>query len=133
MKYLLDTDICIFLIRGKHQELLQRLAGYDNDTVAISTITLAELEFGAANSANPDRNRTALYLFASAFVQLPFNTTDAYHYGLVRAYLSKMGSVIGPYDMQIASQALNRGISLVTHNTREFDRVPGLELDDWVG
>lgn len=130
---LLDTDICIFLIRGKNPELLQRLAEYDNDTVAISTITLAELEFGVANSVHPDRNRTALYLFASAFVQMPFTTVDAYHYGLIRAYLSKKGSVIGPYDMQIAAQALNRGITLVTHNTREFERVPGLEVVDWVG
>jgi tRNA(fMet)-specific endonuclease VapC len=112
---------------------LQRLAEYDNDTVAISTITLAELEFGVANSADPDRNRTALYLFASAFVQLPFTTVDAYHYGLIRAYLSKKGSVIGPYDMQIAAQALCRGMTMVTHNTREFERVPGLEVVDWVG
>jgi len=130
---LLDTDICIFMIRGKNTELLQRLAEYDNDTVAISTVTLAELEFGAANSANPDRNRTALYLFASAFVQMPFNTVDAYHYGLVRAYLTKKGCVIGPYDMQIAAQALSRGMTLISHNTREFKRVPGLELEDWVG
>jgi len=89
---------------------------------------LAELEYGAANSRYPDRNHLAVSLFASAFEVLPFDSRHARTYGEIRTYLNKKGMVIDPHDLQISSQALYHSMTLVTRNTREFSRIPGLVM-----
>jgi len=125
---LLDTDICIDIIRRRDAMLVDRLLAEEGTSLAISAITLAELEYGAANSRNPDRNHLAVSLFASAFEVLPFDSRHARTYGEIRTYLNKKGMVIGPHDLQIASQALHHSMTLVTRNTREFGSVPGLAV-----
>jgi len=125
--YLLDTDICIFMIRGKHPQLIEKIEALPAEKVFLSAVTHAELEFGVANSRDPERNRTALELFVSAFEILPFETIHARIYGEIRAYLSRRGTPIGPYDLQIAAQALTHDYCLITNNIAEFSRIPGLK------
>jgi len=125
---LLDTDICIEIIRRRDASLVDRFLAEEGTTLAISATTLSELEYGAANSRNPDRNHLAVSLFASAFEVLPFDSRHARTYGEIRTYLNKKGMMIGPHELQIASQALHHSITLVTRNTREFSRIPGLVL-----
>jgi tRNA(fMet)-specific endonuclease VapC len=98
----------------------------------LSSISLAELEYGVSKSSNRDKNRSALLHFASAFDLLDFNDIDAEAFGVIRADLERKGQIIGPYDMQIASQALTRNLILVTNNTAEFERIPGLKLENWI-
>jgi tRNA(fMet)-specific endonuclease VapC len=128
--YLLDTDICIFMIRGKHPQLVEKIEALPAEKVFLSSVTHAELEFGVANSRDPDRNRTALELFASGFEILPFDTTHARIYGEIRAYLSRRGTPIGPYDLQIAAQALTHDYYLITNNISEFSRIPELKTEE---
>jgi tRNA(fMet)-specific endonuclease VapC len=125
---LLDTDICIDIIRRRDVSLVDRFLAEEGTTLAISAITLAELEYGAANSRNPDRNHLAVSLFASAFEVLPFDSRHTRTYGEIRTYLNKKGMMIGPHDLQIASQALYQSMTLVTRNTRVFSRIPGLVI-----
>jgi len=125
---LLDTDICIDIIRRRDVSLVDRFLAEEGTSLAISAITLADLEYGAANSRNPDRNHLAVSLFASAFEVLSFDSRHTHTYGEIRTYLNKKGIVIGPNDLQIASQALFHSMTLVTRNTREFSRIPGLVL-----
>lgn len=123
---LLDTDICIDIIRGRDTALIDRLATAEDAVLAISSITLAELEFGAANSSDPERNHLAVTLFASAFDIVPFDSRHARTCGEIRTYLSRKGMMIGPHDLQIAAQALSEGMMVMTRNMREFSRIPGL-------
>ena len=132
MKYLFDTNICIDVIRRRPVSLLQRMLGADLEEIGISTITLAELQFGAAKSALPERNRIALIEFLTPFEILDFDQAAADVYGKIRADLEKRGSVIGPMDMLIAAQARSRDLILVTNNTREFRRIHDLKLENWV-
>jgi tRNA(fMet)-specific endonuclease VapC len=132
MKILLDTDTCIELIRRRAPGVLRRLKRYAPGDVVISSITLAELAFGVSKSAQPDKNRAALDEFASAFVVAPFDEPAANCYGPVRAALQQSGNAIGSLDMLIASHALSLEVVLVTHNVREFSRVRGLPVVDWV-
>lgn len=127
---LLDTDICIDIIRGRDASLLEQITTSEDASIALSAVTLAELEFGAANSRDPERNHVAVTLFASAFEVVPFDSHHARIYGEIRTYLNKKGMMIGPHGLQIASQALCHGMTLMTRNTREFSRIPGLELLD---
>jgi tRNA(fMet)-specific endonuclease VapC len=89
------------------------------------------LEFGVAKSLYPEHNRELLYGFLSPFEIIPFSELDVENFGNIRAYLHKKGTPIGPYDLQIAAQCLSRDICLVTNNTKEFERVPGLRIEDW--
>jgi tRNA(fMet)-specific endonuclease VapC len=130
--YLLDTDICIYLINRKFPDLNNRVYSCVFDSIAISSITLAELEYGAALSSYPERNRETLLLFAKYFDIIPFDHGDAAYFGLIRALLRRSGTPIGPYDLQIASQCLQRDMTLITNNIREFSRVPDLKLEDWL-
>ncbi|MBZ5536272.1 MAG: type II toxin-antitoxin system VapC family toxin [Acidobacteriia bacterium] len=132
MKYLFDTNICIDVIRRRPVSLLQRMLGADLEEIGISTITLAELQFGAAKSAFPERNRIALIEFLTPFEILDFDQAAAGDYGKIRADLERRGSVIGPMDMLIAAQARSRDLILVTNNTREFRRIHDLKVENWV-
>jgi tRNA(fMet)-specific endonuclease VapC len=129
--YLLDTNMCIFAL--KHiPSVLTALESKKHERLTISSITLAELEFGICNSQAPEKNRNALIAFLPVVEVLPFDESAAAEYGRIRAGLQKRGCVIGLMDMLIASHAKSAGLILVTNNTGEFERVAGLDLEDWL-
>lgn len=131
IRHLLDTNACIELIRKRSQEVLARLKACPVGSVGISSITLAELYYGVARSAFPDRNRIALTQFCAPLEIVAFDDLAAAAYGRVRADLEEAGSPIGPLDTLIASHALSEGVVLVTDNDREFRRVRGLAVENW--
>jgi len=130
--YLLDTNICIYIINKSPKQLVDRIKKLKVQQVKLSSISLAELEYGVSKSSSREKNRKALIHFASAFDIVDFDDNDAEVYGLIRAKLEKKGQVIGPYDMQIAAQAITRDLILATNNTEEFARIPNLKLENWV-
>jgi tRNA(fMet)-specific endonuclease VapC len=132
MIYLLDTNICIYIIRNRPPQVIDRIKSCGVGDVAVSAITLAELEYGAAKSSRPDQNREALLVFASPLEILPFDDNAALHYGDIRTYLERLGQPIGAKDMLIAAHARSIPLTLVTNNTREFSRVPNLLVENWV-
>jgi tRNA(fMet)-specific endonuclease VapC len=132
MKWLLDTNTCIAIIRRQPESALKRLRGKAIGQVGLSSITLAELEFGAAKSQRSGQARLALVEFLLPLEVGPFDEAAAAAYGTLRAALEKKGRPIGPLDTLIAAHALALGAVLVSHNTREFARVPGLAVEDWV-
>lgn len=131
MTYMLDTNICIYAMKNRPEKVLERLKRELNNGICVSSITLAELEYGMKNSSNPAKNEQSLLKFLFPLSVLPFGTTAASEYGEIRAYLQKRGTLIGPLDMLIAGHARAEGLILVTNNVREFERVPGLELGNW--
>ena len=133
MIYLLDTNICIDLIRRRPARVLIELQHCSPGDVGMSAITLAELEFGIYKSRTPDQNKLALAEFAAPLEILPFDDLAAARYGELRALLERKGQPIGSMDMLIAAHALSRGLTLVTNNEREFRRVPGLRITNWDG
>ena len=130
--YLLDTNICIYLMKKKFPILQSRIEAESLFNIALSSVTVAELEYGIAKSKFPEKNRELLYGFLSPFEIIPFSELDAENFGYIRAYLNKKGTPIGPYDLQIASQCLTRNFCLVTNNVKEFERVPKLIIENWV-
>ena len=131
MKYLLDTNICVFVIRKKSKHALQRLRQHPAGVVGISTITLAELRYGADKSQDPPKNHAALNAFLAPLEVVEFNAQAAGQYGSIRADLEKRGLPIGPLDTLIAAHAQSLGLTLVTNNLSEFNRVSGLAVEDW--
>ena len=129
--YLLDTNICIYAINGQHPSLTKNLLTIPPDEIAVSSITVGELEYGAAKSHWGDRTRQTMYAFLSNFTVIPFDNEDAACFGNLRAALAQAGTPIGAYDVMIAAQGLTKGLTVVTHNTGEFPQVPGLKLADW--
>ncbi len=129
--YLLDTNICIFIKNGKPLQVLQRLRQAIKEKVYLSSITLAELQYGVYNSQNIEKNRISLTQFIAPFSLLNFDDDDAEEFGRIRSYLKRSGSLIGPYDMLIAAQAISKNLILVTNNTAEFSRIQNLKLEDW--
>ena len=132
MTYMLDTNICIYAIKNKPEKVLQRFKKELNNGICISSITLAELEYGIKNSSNPAKNEQSLLKFLLPLSILPFGPAAASEYGEIRAYLKKHGKPIGSLDMLIAGHAKAEGLILVTNNVREFERVPELKLENWV-
>ena len=130
--YLLDTNICIYAIKGKYPDIAKKLLSIRPEEIKVSAVTVMELEYGAAKSKWGDRSREAMRAFLAAFEVLPFTEQDASLCGLLRAKLAVEGTPIGAYDIMIASQGITRGLTVVTHNTGEFQRVPGIGLEDWV-
>ncbi len=130
--FLLDTNICILLMKNKYPAATQKLLSSDPKDISISSITVYELEYGAAKSKWPERNRNNVSLFLAPFTIIPFDGGDAIVAGEIRQLLEKLGTPIGPYDVQIAAQGLARGFTVVTHNIGEFSRVPNLQVIDWV-
>ena len=131
MKYLLDTNICIFVIRRRPPSVLGRFQQHPPDDVAISSVTLAELRYGADKSTRPQQNHAALDAFLVPLSVVDFDSRAADHYGKVRADLEQRGTPIGPLDTMIAAHSLSLGVTLVTSNTSEFSRVRGLNVEDW--
>ena len=130
--YLLDTNICVYLMKGTYPLMTEKVFSYDPAVMAISSITVFELEYGAAKSRWGEKTRHKLDMFLAPFTILPFDSADAIIAGRIRGHLEQRGTLIGPYDIQIAAQGLSRSLTVITHNTEEFRRVPNLALEDWV-
>ena len=130
--YLLDTNTCIYFMKNTYPRLTQRLLSHDPSELLISSLTVLELEYGAEKSNWGDRTRQKMAMFLAPFTILPFETNDAISAARIRAYLERHGIIISAYDIQIAAQGLSRGLTVVTHNTGEFNRIPELKLEDWV-
>ncbi len=131
MKYMLDTNICMYIIKKKPLHVFRLFNALKVDDVCISAITLAELQYGVYKSLLPERNKLALASFLAPITILPFSNGASAFYGSIRAYLEKRGEIIGAYDLLIAAHALSERIILVTNNTKEFSRVPNLALENW--
>ncbi len=129
--YLLDTNACIRFLRDARSNVAQRLAQVPYHEVVLCSIVKAELYYGVQRSAQPGHSLQTLTAFTEHFVSLPFDDQAAEIYGRLRAHLAQQGMLIGPNDMFIAATALAHQVTLVTHNTREFSRVPGLSIVDW--
>jgi len=130
--YLLDTNICIYIIKKKPVDVLKTVKTKSKKDIYISSITVAELEYGVAKSRFPEKNKIALIGFLSIFTILPFDDADAVEYGIMRAELEKKGKIIGPMDLLLAAQAKKKRLIIVTNNTREFERLEGLKIENWV-
>jgi tRNA(fMet)-specific endonuclease VapC len=131
MKWMLDTDTCIAIIKGKPTSVLRKLRGKSVGQVGISSITLGELAFGAAKSSRREEAHAALSEFLLALEIASFDSDAATSYGQLGASLEKRGTPIGPLDTLIGAHAVALDAILVTHNTREFSRIDTLRLDDW--
>lgn len=129
--YLLDTNTCIFIKNRKPVHVLERLRTSLDKGVFLSSISVAEMQYGVYNSSNIEKNRIALTEFLAPFEILNFDDADAELFGRLRADLKSKGTIIGAYDMLIAAQAIARNLILVTNNTGEFKRIIGLKLEDW--
>ena len=131
LKYMHDTNICIYAIKNKPIEVIKNFLEHDPNEICISSITYAELMHGVEKSQLADRNRAAIMFFISTIDILDFDVYAADVYGKIRADLERKGTPIGPLDMLIAAHAKAEKLIIVTNNTREFLRVDGLEVEDW--
>jgi len=132
MKYLLDTNICIYIIKNQYTEIVHRIESVGVDNIGVSSITVAEMEFGIAKSSNPKQAESKLYEFLVPFEIYDFNASSARHYGRIRAELTKNGTPIGPMDMLIASIAMANDMTIVTNNVKEFERIGELQIENWI-
>jgi tRNA(fMet)-specific endonuclease VapC len=132
MKYLLDTNICIYLIKQQPREVLEKFQELTPGEVAISTVTVAEMAYGVRKSQHQMKNQAALEAFLAPLEMVDFDYKAADYYGAIRAELEVKGKPIGAYDLMIAAQALSLDLTLVTNNEREFRRIPGLFIENWV-
>ena len=129
---LLDTNICIHIIKRKPTSVIQHFQQYQPGDIGISAITLAEMQFGVAKSKAQQRNQEALDEFLISLEILPFSEAATHAYGQIRADLERQGGGLGANDLLIAAHAFSLSALLVTNNTREFERVPGLQIANWV-
>ena len=132
MKWMLDTDTCIAIIKRQPETVIKKLRGKSIGQVGVSSVTLSELAFGSEASARPDQNLEALREFLLPLEIAPYDETSAFQYGSVRTRLKKKGRPIGALDTMIAAHALALDVTLVTHNTKEFGQVEELRLEDWL-
>jgi len=132
VKYLLDTNTCIYIINKKPPSAVKHIRSKQPDEVSVSTITIAELEYGVYRSKHVDQNRIALLEFLVPFVILDFDHSAAAVYGSIRATLERKGTPIGPMDLLLAAQAMSQQLILVTNNEREFRRVAELQIENWI-
>lgn len=131
LKYLLDTNIVIYVIKNRPLSVLKTF-NRNQGRMAISSITLAELAHGVEKSSNPARNMSVVEDFVSRLEVLPYDERAAWHYGLIRTALERQGTPIGVNDNHIAGHARSLGLVVVTNNLREFERVPGISVENWV-
>lgn len=130
-KYLLDTNILIYTIKNRPEQV-RKIFNQHAGQMAISTITQGELTFGAERSIQPEKNLADIEGLIARLLVLDFDSEAANHFGQIRAELYSQGQPIGPYDMMIAGHTRSKGLILVTNNTKEFERVHGLRLENWV-
>lgn len=131
MKYMLDTNICIYIIKKRSENVIKRFKSYLIGDICISSITLAELMYGVHKSQHQQKNKMALEEFILPLDIMPFDEEVASHYGYIRAFLEKKGTPIGALDLMIAAHAQQLNSILVTNNKKEFIRVPKLKIEDW--
>ena len=132
MTYLLDTDICIYIIKNRFVGLIKKLRRVGIENVGISAVTVAELEYGVSNSDRSGESRARLYEFMVPFAFIDFDLNAARQYGKIRKELKDLGQPIGPMDTLIAAIAMAHGQILVTNNGKEFGKVPGLKTENWI-
>ncbi len=132
-KVMLDTNICIYLIKNKPIEVKEKFNVYEVGEICISSITVSELYYGVHKSQMVERNLQALALFLAPLNIVDYDEKAAIEYGKIRSDLESIGKTIGSLDMLIAAHAKSMGVTLVTNNTKEFERVHGLKLENWVG
>ncbi len=132
MKLMLDTNICIAIIKQKPKDILEKFSAYQVGDICISSVTLAELRYGVAKSQYQDKNQAGLDEFILPLEVPSFDEAAAIYYGTLRAALEKKGAPIGSLDTLIAAHALSLNLTLVTNNTKEFNRIPSLKLIDWI-
>ncbi|MBX7046912.1 MAG: type II toxin-antitoxin system VapC family toxin [Ignavibacteria bacterium] len=131
MKYLLDTNICIYTINKKNEALMNKLSEIQISDMMISSLTVAELYYGVEKSIKKNENLSSLNYFLLPFDIINFDSSDAMVYGRIRNELRKAGTPIGSNDLLIASQAISRDLILVSNNEKEFQRVPNIKLESW--
>ncbi len=131
MKYLLDTNTCVEYLRGKNPHILNRFIACPPTDIALCSVVVGELLYGAERSSQPVVEVVKVDTFVNRFLSLPFDDHSARVFGRVRADLATRGCQIGPYDTMIAAIALVHSLTVVTHNTKEFGRIGGLPLQDW--
>ena len=131
LKFMLDTNIVIYTMKNRPQQVRETF-NRRHGQLCVSVVTVGELVFGAERSARPERNLADVEAFLARLDVLPFDGPAATHFGQLRAELYGAGKPIGPYDMMIAGHARSQGLILITNNTKEFDRVAGLRIDNWV-
>lgn len=131
MTYMLDTNICIFAIKQKPENVIRNILAHDPDELCISSITYAELMHGVEKSQLVEKNRLAMMMFLSPFTVLEFDSKAAEEYGRIRTRLERRGTPIGTMDNLIAGHAMSQGLTVVTNNTREYARIDGLQVEDW--
>ncbi len=131
MQYLLDTNICVMYLNGRSKSVRQWLKEQSSDDIAVCSVVKAELFYGAQRSNNPQKTLAKQKQFLQAFISLLFDDEAAKVYAKIRATLAAAGTPIGPNDLQIAAIALVNELTLVTHNTKEFERVLSLPVVDW--
>lgn len=133
MKYMLDTNICIYLIKKKPENVLKKFKSFNLGDICISSITFSELMYGVEKSQHHQKNKTALEEFTLPLDIMPFDDQSARHYGHIRAHLEKEGTIsISALNLMIAAHAQSTNSILVTNNVKEFVRVPKLKIEDWV-
>ncbi len=132
MMYMLDTNICIYIIKQKPKSVIDKFKKMKNVNICISSITYSELLYGAEKSSNIAKNLLALTMFLSNIEILSYDESASIDYGIIRSKLEKQGKIIGPLDMLIAAHAKSLNITLVSNNLKEFERVDGLKLENWV-
>jgi tRNA(fMet)-specific endonuclease VapC len=131
MRYLLDTNACIRYLNGRSESLRQQIISKNPNDIVLCSVVKAELFYGARKSQHPQRSLQKQQIFVNRFVSLPFDDKAAEEYSLIRAELEQAGTPIGPNDLMIAAIALANNVTLITHNTQEFGRVTGLQIEDW--
>lgn len=132
MNYLIDTNICIYIMNQRPPEIIDKCRQLAPGDIAVSAITVSELQYGAAKSSNPSKNQARIDEFLVPFEILPYDMKVAKTYGTIRFELEKQGMPIGPLDFLIAAHALNRGLILVTSNEKEFIRIENLRVENWL-
>ena len=132
MIYLLDTNICIYIIKNKYIEIAKKISKVGIENISVSSITIAEMEYGIAKSSRPQEAESKLYEFLVPFTIVDFNTNSARYYGKIRNELNAKGTPIGSMDLMIASIAMASEMKIVTNNVKEFERIPGLQIENWI-
>ena len=131
MNYLIDTNICIYIMNQRPHELIQKFKKFEIGQIAISSITVSELNYGVAKNQQKKSNTKRLEEFLTPFVILPYDENVSKYYGTIRSHLESQGNVIGPMDMLIAAQAISENLTLVTNNEKEFQRIDSLKVENW--
>jgi len=132
MMYLIDTNICIYIMNEYPPEVIQKFREIGVGNICISSITVSELQYGVHKSKQIKKNRKRLDEFLSPFEIISYDESASKHYGQIRSYLEKQGNLIGPLDMLIAAHALSENLTLITNNEKEFKRVKSLKVENWV-